>query len=77
MELSHATIIIISVMVFCILNIIENVFHYSMGRRHGEKDRRIYLPTYKEFIELIIVMTIFALSQGLITDYIAQYSQKK
>lgn len=75
MELSNITIIVISVMVFCILNIIENILHYSIGRRHDENDKWVYLPTYKEFIELIVIMTIFALLQGVITDFFAQYTQ--
>lgn len=64
------TLIIISMLVFGILNLIENVIHYNIGRSYNSHDSFIFnLPTYEDFIKIIIVMVIFGLAQGLITEY--------
>jgi hypothetical protein len=65
------TLIIISMIVFGVLNLIENLIHYSIGRSYenGDKGFVFSFPTYEDFIKIIFVMIIFGLAQGLITEY--------
>jgi len=59
----------ISFTIFVVLNTIENLIHYSIGR---EKDRNSYSvkiqsPSAHDWIKIIGVMTVFAVLQGLFT----------
>lgn len=63
------TLIIISMIVFGILNLIENIIHYSIGRSYSDNKFFLSWPTYEDFIKIIFVMIIFGLAQGLITEY--------
>ena len=63
------TLIIISMVVFGVLNLIENIIHYSIGRSHGNGEFIFSFPTYQDFIKIIFVMIFFGLAQGLITEY--------
>jgi hypothetical protein len=74
---SH-TIFAASVGVFLVLNIVENIVHYSIGRQSSvnpkdvssvnQKDtRRITLPTAYDFARIIVVMLLFAMLQGFFT----------
>lgn len=65
------TLVIISMVVFGILNLIENMIHYSIGRSYNQEDGKFFFnfPTLNDFMKIIIVMVIFSLAQGLITEY--------
>lgn len=63
------TLIIISMIVFGVLNLIENMIHYSIGRSYVNGGFVFSFPTYEDFIKIIFVMIIFGLAQGLITEY--------
>lgn len=63
------TLIIISMVVFGVLNLIENIIHYNIGRSFGNGEFNFSIPTYIDFIKIIFVMIIFGLAQGLITEY--------
>lgn len=69
------TLIIISMIVFGVLNLIENMIHYSIGRSYGNSNNNtnggfvFSFPTYEDFIKIIFVMIVFGLAQGLITEY--------
>lgn len=71
------TLIIISMLVFGVLNLIENMIHYTIGRNsdnnYYSKNNKKYLfnfPSGEDFIKIIITMIIFGLAQGIITEYI-------
>lgn len=63
------TLVIISMLVFGVLNLLENMIHYSIGRSHKNEEFIFSLPTYNDLIKIIFVMIIFGLAQGLITEY--------
>ena len=60
MVLTNTQIIIISTIIFGVLNIIENIIHYSLGRNFNKKGFEFYIPPLNEFLILIVVMLIFA-----------------
>jgi len=57
---------IISFIIFTILNIIENVIHYNIGKT-STHPFEITNPTLKDWKKIIITMIIFALLQGILT----------
>jgi len=59
---------IISFIVFAILNIIENVIHYNIGKT-SNKEFEFSNPTIIDWKKIIITMIIFALLQGILTMY--------
>jgi hypothetical protein len=59
---------IISFIVFAVLNIIENVIHYNIGKT-SNKDFEFSNPTLIDWKKIIITMIIFALLQGFLTMY--------
>lgn len=62
-------IFVVSVIVFVVLNIIENVIHYNIGRQHNKHASEItaYAPSSEDWVRIIVIMTIFAILQGLFT----------
>ena len=64
-------IIIISMVVYIVLNLIENLIYYN----NGKYDIKTYfnLPSWKEFIFIVIIMFIFAFAQGLFTVILSKY----
>ncbi len=62
-------IFVISVIVFVVLNIIENVIHYNIGRQHDKPASELsaYTPSSEDWIRIIVIMIIFAILQGLFT----------
>jgi len=59
---------IISFIVFVILNIIENVIHYNIGKT-SNVEFEVSNPTLIDWKKIIFTMIIFALLQGFITMY--------
>jgi hypothetical protein len=62
-------IFLISFIVFAVLNIIENVVHYNIGKTSNEK-LEITNPSKKDWKKILITMFIFALLQGALTLYL-------
>ena len=62
-------IFLISVIVFVVLNIIENVIHYNIGRQHDVSvgEIKAYAPSEGDWVRIIVIMTIFAILQGIFT----------
>ncbi len=58
---------ITSFIIFILLNTIENVIHYSIGRESNQKSIHITSPTKIDWIRIIIIMIIFAILQALLT----------
>ena len=61
-------IIAMSFFVYIFVNLFENIFHYNIGR-FSNKETKFELPSKKDFIKIVVVMCIFALLQGLLTNY--------
>jgi hypothetical protein len=59
---------IISFIVFAVINIIENVIHYNIGKT-SNKEFEFSNPTRIDWKKIIITMVIFALLQGFLTMY--------
>lgn len=59
---------VISFIVFVILNIIENVVHYNIGKT-SNMEFELSNPTIIDWKKIIITMIIFALLQGIFTMY--------
>jgi hypothetical protein len=65
-------IIAISFFVYIFVNLFENMIHYNIGR-FSNKETKFELPSKKDFIKIVVVMCIFALLQGLLTNYFDKY----
>ncbi len=65
---------IISSVVFILINSIENIIHFTIGRNVQDKNNlsisTFIKPTKYDIIKIIIVMIIFAFLQGFFTNYI-------
>jgi hypothetical protein len=61
-------IIAISFFVYLFVNFFENLIHYNIGR-FSNKETKLQLPIKKDFVKIVIVMCVFALLQGLLTNY--------
>jgi hypothetical protein len=59
---------VISFIVFAILNIIENVIHYNIGKT-SNAEFEFSNPTLIDWKKIIVTMIIFALLQGFLTMY--------
>jgi hypothetical protein len=77
-------IFVFSFLVFIVLNIIENVIHYNIGKYHDSRVSPINRngngagslagfhftnPSYTDWVRIIVIMFIFAVLQGGFTSY--------
>jgi hypothetical protein len=66
-------LILISMGVFLVLNMFENIIHFSIGRNIEEKDNVnigvIEIPEYYDIIKIIFIMVVFAFLQAIFTYY--------
>ena len=65
-------IIAISFFVYVFVNIFENMIHYNIGR-FSNKETKFELPSKKDFIKIVVIMCMFALLQGVLTNYFNKY----
>lgn len=65
-------IIIISFLVYLFVNFFENIIHYNIGR-FSNQETKLQLPTQSDLFKIAIVMCVFALLQGLLTNYFNKY----
>jgi len=65
-------IIAISFLVYIFVNMFENMIHYNIGR-FSNKETKFELPNQNDFIKIVLVMCVFALLQGLLTNYFNKY----
>jgi len=65
-------IIVISFFVYIFVNFFENIIHYNIGKFSNE-ETKLELPSKKDFIKIVVVMCVFALIQGLLTNYFNKY----
>ena len=61
-------IIATSFLVYIFVNLFENMIHYNIGR-FSNKETKLELPSKKDFIKIVVVMCIFAMLQGVLTNY--------
>jgi tetrahydromethanopterin S-methyltransferase subunit D len=59
---------VISFIVFAVINIIENVIHYNIGKT-SNAEFEFSNPTIIDWKKIIVTMIIFALLQGILTMY--------
>jgi hypothetical protein len=69
---SNKTIFIAGFFSFLLLNIFENVLHYSIGRSH-QKSYQIVIPSKMDFIKIVFIMFAFAVLQGGLTMIVNYY----
>lgn len=78
-------IFVFSFLVFIVLNVIENVIHYNIGKYHdaaattsGTDLRRMSKnvagfhftnPSEADWLRIVVIMIIFAVLQGFFTSY--------
>jgi hypothetical protein len=74
--IKHNLIFIISFVVFIFLNIIENLLHFTNGRKENYKIFQFTMPNRRDMIKIIIIMIVFALLQGGITAFFHYYITK-
>jgi uncharacterized protein YsxB (DUF464 family) len=63
-----ANLVIVSMLVFGVLNLIENLIHYNIGRSHKNSEFVFNIPDTNDFIKIFFTMIIFGLAQGLLTE---------
>ena len=70
-------IFLFSFLVFIVLNIVENVIHYNIGKYHRSNDHIIDFhftnPSNKDWVRISVIMIIFAILQGVFTSYLSVY----
>lgn len=57
-------IFVVSFLVFVVLNVIENYVHYNIGRHRETESIQLSAPSKKDWIRILLVMTVFAFLQG-------------
>lgn len=68
-------VFIFSFLIFIVLNVIENVIHYNIGKFHNGGNEN-YLtgyhltnPSNSDWVRIIFIMFVFAILQGVFTSY--------
>lgn len=64
-------IFLFSFLIFIILNILENIIHYNIGKNHDAEYSSIVLsiPSSVDWLRIIVIMFVFACLQGGFTSY--------
>ena len=64
-------IFIISMVVYIVINLVENTIHYNIGRNFDIRylrDIKFIPPSHVDFTRIVSVMAMFAILQGLFTS---------
>lgn len=69
-------VFVFSFLIFILLNVIENVIHYNIGKFHNWGNNENYLtgyhftnPSTTDWVRIILIMVGFAILQGVFTSY--------
>lgn len=62
-------VFLFSFLIFIVLNVIENVIHYNIGKFHDSKTIHFTNPSNTDWVQIIIIMFVFAILQGVFTSY--------
>lgn len=72
LTLKPSHVIFFSIIIFGILNIIENLLHYNYGRNYAEEAFILQMPSNADWIKIVMTMIIFAFLQGFLTEYFSE-----
>jgi hypothetical protein len=61
-------IFIVSFLVFAVINIIENLIHFNIGKHSQDFIINFSIPSFYEWMNIISTMIIFALLQAILTS---------
>jgi hypothetical protein len=67
-------IFVFSFLVFIVLNVVENVIHYNIGKFHdrgggGVAGYHFTNPSNTDWVRIIVIMFVFAILQGVFTSH--------
>lgn len=66
-KLLPRSIFIVSFLVFLVLNLVENIYHYSIGRLSDQRSVAWVMPTRLDWVRIVVVMVVFGLLQAFFT----------
>jgi len=73
-------VILISMLVFIVLTMIEDIIHFNLGKYAGTKitfEKLFQVPNFKDFVEIGIIILVFAFFQGFITNWLINLYAKE
>jgi hypothetical protein len=70
--LQPSHVIFFSIIIFGVLNIIENLLHYNYGRNYAEDKFNLKMPSYSDWLKIVLTMIVFAFLQGYLTEYFSE-----
>lgn len=68
-------VFVFSFFIFIVLNVIENVIHYNIGKFHNGKNGGVMTgyhftnPSRNDWVRIIVIMIVFAFLQGVFASY--------
>ena len=72
-------VFVFSFLIFIVLNVIENVIHYNIGKFHNSVNDvngvnyftgyHFTNPSRNDWVRIIVIMLVFAFLQGAFTSY--------
>jgi hypothetical protein len=62
-------LVIISFLAYILVNLVENIIHYNIGRHSNNNQTNFEIPNTQDLIKIIVVMFISALMQGFLTYF--------
>lgn len=60
-------VIFISFFIYVVLNLVENILHYNIGKHRGANKIQVEFPDLEDYPRIIFVMVFFASIQGILT----------
>ena len=63
---SNIHLMVVSFLLYVVINMFENVIHYNIGK-FSNKETKFVIPSKKDWVKIIVVMTVAALLQGFFT----------
>jgi len=73
--IKEQAIFLISFFVFLSLNIVENLIHFTNGRKPNERVFQMTMSERRDWMKIVIIMLVFAILQGGITALIYYYME--
>ena len=73
-------VILISMLVFIVLTMIEDIIHFNLGKYSGTKItyKKIFeVPNFEDFVKIGIIIIVFAFLQGIITNWLINLYTKE
>jgi hypothetical protein len=61
-------VFVFSFFIFIVLNVVENVIHYNIGKFHNG-GYHFTNPSRGDWVRITVIMLVFALLQGAFTSY--------